>query len=80
MTDVDYPTSTIPFAPPPALPLVRNAARAHVCDGEEGEWEEGGAMRALETIGFSLAVIAICVGTLLVLIGGTKYQHSDRKD
>ncbi|SEG83428.1 hypothetical protein SAMN05216223_11476 [Actinacidiphila yanglinensis] len=32
-------------------------------------------MRALETIGFSLLVIAICIGTLLFLMGGTHYQR-----
>ncbi|WP_327289730.1 hypothetical protein [Streptomyces sp. NBC_01198] len=32
-------------------------------------------MRALETIGVSLAVIAFTVATLLFMMGGLKYQH-----
>lgn len=35
-------------------------------------------MRALETIGFSLVVIAFCVGTLLVLMGGPHYHGGTR--
>ncbi|WP_202235025.1 hypothetical protein [Actinacidiphila reveromycinica] len=31
-------------------------------------------MRALETIGFSLLVMAICVGLLLALMGGLRYR------
>lgn len=32
-------------------------------------------MRALETIGFSLLVIAFTVGTLLFMMGGLNYRH-----
>ncbi len=32
-------------------------------------------MRALETIGFSLAVIAITVGLVLFLMGGPTYRR-----
>ncbi|MFJ2953508.1 hypothetical protein [Streptomyces sp. NPDC087270] len=39
-------------------------------------------MRALETIGFSLVVIAFAIGTLVVLMGGPNYhggtRHPDR--
>lgn len=35
-------------------------------------------MRALETIGFSLAVIVIFAGTLLFLIGGLNYRHREK--
>lgn len=34
-------------------------------------------MRALETIGFSLAVIIITVGLLLFLMGGPHYGHKE---
>lgn len=34
-------------------------------------------MRALETIGFSLLVIAISVGLLLFCMGGPHYRHKD---
>jgi len=33
-------------------------------------------MRALETIGFSLGVIAFTVGLLLFLIGGPNYRRN----
>jgi hypothetical protein len=34
-------------------------------------------MRALETIGFSLLVIAFSVGLLLFMMGGPHYRHKD---
>lgn len=37
-------------------------------------------MRALETIGFSLGVIAFSVGLLLYLMGGLNYQRNHRQD
>ncbi len=41
------------------------------------ESEEDVGMRALETIGFSLLVIAISVGLLLFCMGGPHYRHKD---
>lgn len=35
------------------------------------------AMRALETIGFSLVVIAFSVATLLFMMGGLKYHREE---
>ncbi|CAG6396735.1 conserved hypothetical protein [Actinacidiphila cocklensis] len=34
-------------------------------------------MRALETIGFSLVVIAFSVATLVFMMGGPKYRRKD---
>lgn len=55
----------------PGPPAWRRPAPGPVAPPYRG----GPGMRALETIGFSLGVIAFTVALLLFLMGGPNYRH-----